>query len=118
MDGTTNSVRDSGGMRAEKSIRGNVCGVTTRVTSQFTTATASWLAATIHRMPIRQSTQMFPVLLWASMCRGHTPVHRGHGEWAVRHHPQDADQAEHPNVSRTAVGFECQESGEGECDQD
>ena len=69
MDGTTTSVRYSGGMPAEKSIRGNVCGVTTNVTSQFTTATASWLAATIQRMPIRQSSQILAVLPWALSVR-------------------------------------------------
>ena len=39
--GTTTSVRDSGGIPSEKSMRGNGCGVTSNVASQFTSATAS-----------------------------------------------------------------------------
>ena len=47
--GTTTSVRDSGGIPSEKSMRGSGCGVTSRVASQFTSATASWLAPTAAR---------------------------------------------------------------------
>ena len=49
--GTTTSVRDCGGIPSEKSIRGSGCGVTSSVASQFTIATASWLAASSETMP-------------------------------------------------------------------
>ena len=39
--GTTTSVRNSGGIPLEKSMRGNGWGFTSSVTSQFTRATAS-----------------------------------------------------------------------------
>ena len=47
MVGTTTRVRYSGGMPSEKSMRGSARGVTSSVTTQFTRATASWLAATV-----------------------------------------------------------------------
>ena len=44
--GITTSVRACAGIPREKSIRGNGCGVTSSVASQFTRPTANWLVAT------------------------------------------------------------------------
>ena len=44
MVGTTTSVRDDAGIPLEKSIRGSGCGVASKLASQFTSATAKWLA--------------------------------------------------------------------------
>ena len=50
-------------------MRGSTCGVTSNVTTQFTRATASWLAATIDRTAIRPSVQTSTGLPWALATR-------------------------------------------------
>ena len=57
MLGITTSVAASAGMPREKSIRGNGCGATSSVASQFTKATASWLVESSKRMPMSASCQ-------------------------------------------------------------
>ena len=52
MVGTTTKVRELGAMPAEKSILGSGRAVTKRVASQFTSATANWLAASSAIRPI------------------------------------------------------------------
>ena len=55
--GITARARDSGGIPPEKSIRGSKCGVASKVASQFTSATARWLAHRSKGNPIRASRQ-------------------------------------------------------------
>ena len=55
--GTTTNVRDSAGMPLDKSMRGNGCGATNSVASQFVSVTANWLTETSNRMPVNATTQ-------------------------------------------------------------
>ena len=57
MVGMTTSVRDSGGMPFEKSIRGSGRGATSSVANQFVSDTESWLADSSDKMPINTSSQ-------------------------------------------------------------
>ena len=62
--GTTTRVREFGGIPSEKSIRGSGRGVASSVASQFTIATARWLAHSNdknhdqHQQPIRNAAGM------------------------------------------------------------
>ena len=55
--GMMTRAHESAGIPCEKSIRGNGCGATNRVASQFVNATASWLADSSKSTPINAKNQ-------------------------------------------------------------